>query len=241
MFRKNGIYYLLYSNLTSWERNDNFYYTATSIEGPWEKQGLFCPEGSLTYNSQCSFVFSIIRGDDTLHMYMGDRWSFPRQASAATQVWLPLQTRGKKLSIPEYWPSWDFLKAQPPVTKDSVLNLSGTLPFHSNRKGDFISIPYDGNRIALVGESSSHGGYAHISVSESSGRVIYSSLVDFYSKVADTGIRFISPQLPVGDYVLQVEVSGEQPVWFSKKGDRFGSDDYWVKINGVKVLPFIKD
>ena len=28
MFKKDGIYYMLYSNLTSWEKNDNFYFTA---------------------------------------------------------------------------------------------------------------------------------------------------------------------------------------------------------------------
>jgi hypothetical protein len=30
MFRKNGVYFFLFSNLTSWEKNDNFYYTAPS-------------------------------------------------------------------------------------------------------------------------------------------------------------------------------------------------------------------
>lgn len=38
MFKKDGIYYLLTSHTTSWERNDNYYYTATSPEGPWEHQ-----------------------------------------------------------------------------------------------------------------------------------------------------------------------------------------------------------
>lgn len=96
MFKKNGIYYLLTSNLTSWERNDNYYFTASSIEGPWERHGLFCPEGTLTHNSQSTFVFPLKQGNDTIPMYMGDRWSYPHQASAATYVWLPLQVKGKK-------------------------------------------------------------------------------------------------------------------------------------------------
>ena len=75
MFKKNGMYYMLYSNLTSWEKNDNFYFTAPNIEGPWTKQGLFCPEGKLTYNSQSTFVFPLKRGNDTIPMFMGDRWS----------------------------------------------------------------------------------------------------------------------------------------------------------------------
>ena len=40
MFKKNGMYYLLTSNLTSWERNDNYYFTATDIAGPWKRRGV---------------------------------------------------------------------------------------------------------------------------------------------------------------------------------------------------------
>lgn len=71
MFKKNGLYYLLTSNLTSWERNDNYYFTASSIEGPWKKQGYFCPEGTLTWNSQSTFVLPLRRDNDTIPMYMG--------------------------------------------------------------------------------------------------------------------------------------------------------------------------
>ncbi len=71
MFKKNGVYFMLTSNLTSWEKNDNFYFTAPQIEGPWTKQGLFCPEGKLTYNSQSTFVFPLKCGNDTIPMFMG--------------------------------------------------------------------------------------------------------------------------------------------------------------------------
>lgn len=98
------MYYLLTSNLTSWERNDNYYFTATNIAGPWKKQGVFCPEGTLTWNSQSTFVLML---PDGTPMYMGDRWSYPHQASAATYVWMPLQVAGEKLSIPSYWQSWN--------------------------------------------------------------------------------------------------------------------------------------
>jgi hypothetical protein len=39
MFRDGDTYYFLGSNLTGWERNDNYYYTASSLKGPWTKQG----------------------------------------------------------------------------------------------------------------------------------------------------------------------------------------------------------
>ena len=118
MFKKNGVYFMLTSNLTSWEKNDNFYFTAPQIEGPWTKQGLFCPEGKLTYNSQSTFVFPLKCGNDTIPMFMGDRWSYPHQASAATYVWMPLQVDGTKISIPEYWQAWIFLFH--PLVKASI-------------------------------------------------------------------------------------------------------------------------
>lgn len=74
MFKKDGTYFFLFSNLTSWEKNDNFYFTAPSVKGPWTRQGLFAPEGSLTYNSQTTFVFPLKCGEDTIPMFMGDRW-----------------------------------------------------------------------------------------------------------------------------------------------------------------------
>lgn len=45
MLHKDGTYYLFGSNLTSWERNDNFYHTAPSIEGPWTKKASSAPRG----------------------------------------------------------------------------------------------------------------------------------------------------------------------------------------------------
>lgn len=39
MFKKDGIYYLMISNKTSWERNDNYYFTAKDLHGPWQYRG----------------------------------------------------------------------------------------------------------------------------------------------------------------------------------------------------------
>lgn len=113
MFKKDGTYFLLVSNLTSWRRMIISTLPAPSVKGPWTRQGLFAPEGSLTYNSQTTFVFPLKCGEDTIPMFMGDRWSYPHQASAATYVWMPMQVDGTKLSIPEYWPSWDVDKLKP--------------------------------------------------------------------------------------------------------------------------------
>ncbi|HMR19645.1 MAG TPA: family 43 glycosylhydrolase, partial [Sphingobacterium sp.] len=235
MFKRKDTYYLLSSSLTSWERNDNIYHTATKIEGPWTKQGLFCPEGTLTHNSQCSFVLSVKRERDTLYMYMGDRWSFPKQGQAATQVWLPLQAHGTELRIPTYWEAWDFQAVQP-IPEKPPIGLPGNQQLQSNRKGDFVTIPYDGASIGLLGTSTPDGGYALISIVSKEGDTVRSSLVDFYSRVPHTGLRYITPKLPTGDYTLNVEVAGEQGVWYNKRGDRFGSKGFWVRIHDIVLL-----
>lgn len=237
MFQKNGIYYLLSSNLTSWERNDNKYHTAPSIAGPWTAQGLFCPEGSLTHNSQCSFVFPLVRGNDTIPIYMGDRWSFPKQADAATQVWQPFVADGTALSIPVYWSSWD-VKSLEPVSffPNDYRVLDPVETLCSNKRGDDIAIHFDGAPIGLIGRSVPNGGYAHVCVIDKAGRTVHASYVDFYSKVPNTGLRFVTPKLPRGTYTLKVEVSGEHGVWFNKRGDRFGSNDYWVCVEKILLL-----
>jgi len=250
MMKKNGIYYLLYSDLTSWERNDNYYFTASAIEGPWKRQGLFCPEGTLTYNSQCSFILPVTRENDTLYMYMGDRWSFPNQADAATQVWLPLYADGETLSIPEYKEAWDFnsgKKVDPLAGGKKVarkkITFSDKMDWQidnnrlvSNVKGSYVELTLNVKQFAIAGESNPTGGYAKISIFNKNGEQLHSSFVDFYSKVPDKAVRFMSPELPKGEYTLKIEVTGIVPEWFQKNGTRFGSSDCYVNINDIVVF-----
>lgn len=226
MFKKEGIYYLLTSHTTSWERNDNYYYTAPSPEGPWENKGLFCPEGSLTYNTQCTFVFPLKKDGEMIPMYMGDRWSFPHQASAATYVWLPMKVQDTKLSIPEYWEAWDIDS----VSKSEQKGVPTIHSWSSNTPGDKLTVPFKGKRISVIGKSDVQSGYARIRIKDKEGMILHDSLVDFYSKVEDKGPRFVSKTYPEDEYILEVEVAGENPVWFNKRGDRFGSTDFFVNV-----------
>ena len=245
MFKKDGIYYMLYSNLTSWEKNDNFYFTAPKIEGPWTKQGLFCPEGTLTYNSQSTFVFPLKRGNDTIPMFMGDRWSYPHQASAATYVWMPMQVNGTKLSIPEYWQCWDFntLKPVDILRKGKRVSMKNIKPavgwtenrgcFVSNAKVSVLAVPFRGTHVAVVGKSDCHSGYARVSVLNAKKDTVYSSLVDFYSKYSEKAIRIMTPEMEKGNYTLLVEVTGIKPVWTDKSKTIYGSDNTFVTIDDI--------
>ena len=102
MTKHGDTYFIMFSNKTSWERNDNYYFTSKSLYGPWEYRGLFCPEGTNTYNTQCSFLLKTrIKGEERV-LYLGDRWSYPMQASAATLVILPVEFDGDEMWIEEY-------------------------------------------------------------------------------------------------------------------------------------------
>ena len=79
LFRKDSIYYFIGSHLSSWERNDNYYFTATSLKGPWVSRGLVAPENKLTWDCQTTFVLPIQGSKDTTFLFMGDRWSYPKQ------------------------------------------------------------------------------------------------------------------------------------------------------------------
>ncbi len=227
MFKAQGIYYLMLSHKTSWERNDNYYFTAKNLQGPWEYRGLFCPEGSRTYNSQCSYVFQY--GDTPV--YMGDRWSYPRQASAATLVLLPIQAGNGEMRIPEYLPVWS-----PDALVKSDYRMEHSLAFRSNVRNGGISVGYTGERIALFGNTDNHGGYGNIEITNEKGDCVFLASIDFYSAVPDSGLRFLSPKLAYGRYILRISVSGENSVCMTKNGTKYGSDDCYIDVTGWTVL-----
>ena len=232
IFKKDGIYYLLTSHLTSWERNDNYYYTATSICGPWKKQGLFCPEGTLTWNSQTSHVLML---PDGTPMYMGDRWSFPHQGSCATQVWLPLHTDGEKLTIPEYWQVWDLGKIKQ-LDLLSKAKAKKSVGFKSDKRSEFITVNFKGRQVALTGKTDMYSGYGRVSITDMKGKIVYESYIDFYSKVPSKGILCLTPKFPYGRYKLTISVTGEKPNWSDKRKRDYGSKGYKIEADDAYIF-----
>ncbi len=171
---------------------------------------------------------------DGTPMYMGDRWSYPHQASCATYVWMPMQVDGERLSIPEYWQSWNPMT----VKQEDVLKNAVKKPFalRSNEIGKTIKMLFKGTHIALLGHTDSHGGYALVTIQDKKGKEVYSSLIDFYSKVPQDGIRVITPKLPKDKYVLSVKVTGDMPNWTDKTKHLFGTDDCYVQTSEVYVF-----
>ncbi len=232
MFKKNGRYFLLTSNLSSWERNDNYYFTAENIDGPWVKRGLFCPEGTLTWNSQSTFVLTL---PDATPMYMGDRWSYPHQGSAATYVWQPMQVYGDSISIPEYKEAWDA-ENMASVDLAKIAKSKKPFTFCSNKQGEYAEMVFRGQRIAILGKTDKQGGYANVKIYNKRGKEVFSTLVDFYSKQPNTGVRFVSPVLPKGKYTIRVATTGENSTWTDKTKRIYGSVDCFVKTTDAYVF-----
>lgn len=241
MMKKDGVYYWMSSHTTSWERNDNMYWTSTSLGGPWTYRGNFCPEGSLTWNSQCSFLLQL---DNERWMYMGDRWSFPRQRQAATYVWLPVEASDSTLRIPEYMESWDYSTGKAAQLQLRKIADGRTL----ETPGDSLRIDFTGSRIGIKGKTDDKSSYAEVFISDKDGNVVFSTYIDFYSheinmpesnpskQMLTEGIRWISPILPYGNYTLTVKCSEMKPNWTDKKRIIYGSKGHKTEITEI-VMP----
>ena len=238
MIRRGGRYYWFSSQTTSWERNDNMYVSSESLSGPWEKHGNFAPVGSNTWNSQTSFVLPVVNGADTTFVFMGDRWSFPKQRSAATYFWQPLQWTDGAPSLPEYWESWDASTFRPVRTACSPLvslPWTGTIP--GEACSHVISLGGDG-RIYIKGPTDADGAYAEVEKRDGEGNLCVRTPVDFYSLAPADGLRYISPVLGEGRYKVTVRVSDMSPVWTDKKRNRFGSKGHKVQLSEIGHIPY---
>jgi hypothetical protein len=253
LFCKDSLYYFLGSDLTGWERNDNYYFTATSLKGPWTKRGFIAPQGTLTWNAQTTFVLPIEGTKETTYMFMGDRWSFPKQASAATNVWQPLIVSGYTISLPEYKEAWTIdqktgvvsiatVKGKSLAATDRQIAYSGnwkqdTLTVKSSdEKGAAFSCTAKGTQFGIYGLARPDGGYAGIKIRNSKGRTVVASSVDMYSKYPTVLLKFLSPLLKKDTYTVTVTVLGERWWWKEKSGRLSGSKGDFASLVSVVTI-----
>jgi hypothetical protein len=98
MIKVGSTYFWFASNYSGWSPNDNYYFTATNIAGPWTYRGLFVPSGSKTFGSQ-NYNTMIVQGNlGTTYIYMGDRWNSSAMSQSRV-VWLPLQISETSVSM----------------------------------------------------------------------------------------------------------------------------------------------
>lgn len=243
LFKKGNTYYFIGSNLTSWEKNDNYYYTATSLSGPWTAKGLFAPKDKLTWNSQSTFVLAIEGVRDTTFMYMGDRWSYPRQLSAATYVWQPIIFNGNTMSIPNYLGAWtvdlntgiaDVRRIEHRIIENNSKLITYKGQWNTSTQENTTvkralaldascKITFKGKQIGLQTIVMPDNGYAKITLTDKKGKILVENLVDMYAKSLTSSLVFLSPILPSNEYTLTVTVAGERPNWSDKKKNYYGS------------------
>lgn len=252
IFRKDSLYYFLGSDLTGWERNDNYYFTSASLRGPWTKRGYFAPQGSLTWNSQTTFVLPIEGTKETTYMFMGDRWSFPKQATAATYVWQPLIVSGYNISLPDFKEAWKVnlktgkasvadIKGKKLLAADTRIAFTGnwitdTLAVKSSdEKHASFSFTVKGTQVGIYGLARPDGGYAAISIRDSKGEIVNTATIDFYSKYPAVLLKFLSPVLKKDTYTVTATVLGEKWWWKEKSGRLSGSKGDFVSIDRVVV------
>lgn len=264
IFKAGSTYFFLFSNRTSWERNDNYYFTATALGGPWTSRGKFAPSGTLTWNSQTTFVLPITGSTGSTYVFLGDRWSYPRQGSAATYVWQPLVVSGTGLSIPTFYEAWKidqeagtWSAASPTGTSvdDGVYGTNiGQLAYtgtwahttgggydntesRSATAGDSVSIRFTGTQIKLYGVASPDGGYATVAILDGSNASVVSTTIDCYSKYRDAtnALKYVSPLLTRGSYTLKLVVIGAHSTWSDKAGTVYGSTGDYVSIDRAVI------
>ncbi|WP_211218082.1 family 43 glycosylhydrolase [Niabella aurantiaca] len=252
LFRKDSLYYFLGSDLTGWERNDNYYYTATALSGPWTKRGYIAPAGTLTWNAQTTFVLPVTGTEQTTFMFMGDRWSFPRQASAATYVWQPLKAAGHILALPEFYEAWEIdgktgaygpavVAGRAIAAHNRRIRYSGvwqrdTLKNQSaDKKGASFTVSARTTRLGFYGLARPDGGYADVVIRNSRGRIMVHANVDMYAKHPAVALKFLSPVLPNDHYTMTVTVLAEHWYWVEKSGRRSGSSGDWVSVDRILV------
>lgn len=184
-------------------------------------------------------------------MFMGDRWSFPKQASSATYVWQPFVISGNSISMPNYKDAWQIDLstgiASSLETSDKIIkNTDKQIQFNGNwkhndseskseeKEASFI-IQFTGQQIALYSLVSSENGYAKIILTNEKGKEIVTCFVDMYSKFSMSTPVFRSPVLKKGNYNLTVYNTGERPNWSDKKKTIYGSTGNYISLDKISI------
>jgi hypothetical protein len=131
IFKSNGMYYFVGSQLTGWAPNANHYSTASSILGPWTPKGTFATGlgSENTFASQTTFVLPVADRENSF-IFMADRTNAINGAvindlGAMTHVWLPvtLDQDAKTMTVP-WRDQWDLGVFPPAVPEPSAIVLA---------------------------------------------------------------------------------------------------------------------
>lgn len=111
LFKHQGVYYLLHSQLTGLTVNDNFYHTATNLWGPWQAKGLIAqgPHSEKTFLTQTMDVVPVA-GKSGAYIWIGDSIRNTMSPWNRT-VWLPVTIKASgemEIRWRDSWTLGDF-------------------------------------------------------------------------------------------------------------------------------------
>jgi hypothetical protein len=108
MFKRNGVYYYGVSETNGIDPSATRYYTATNLTGPWSAATMLTTPGStVSYETQCDFVFPFAGAQGTVYMYDGDRWE-PSGGTQGNYLWLPFEFGTGLIPEMDYYQDWDL-------------------------------------------------------------------------------------------------------------------------------------
>lgn len=96
--KSEGKYHWMMSWCTGWDFNDNRYFTATSLAGPWSAGKGLAVAGTHTYESQVGWAFALRDPARRNFVYMGDRWSV-HDFSLSRLVMLPFSVANGAFTV----------------------------------------------------------------------------------------------------------------------------------------------
>ncbi|MEI6390061.1 MAG: family 43 glycosylhydrolase [Verrucomicrobiota bacterium] len=103
--KRNGTYYLIASSLSGYANNENVYYTATNITGPWLNKTYICnpATGTKTYESQHSKTVTVVGSEGTTYIFCSDAWANATNDAAfrvdSRLLFLPVEFNGTAITV----------------------------------------------------------------------------------------------------------------------------------------------
>lgn len=108
LMKHDGYYYMITSDLTSWDFNQAKYFRASDIFGPWEDMGDPCvgDEEHLTFHSQGTYIFRVVGAEDTW-IFMAERHNTSNFLHCS-YIWLPVELHDDHTLSLHYMEEWSL-------------------------------------------------------------------------------------------------------------------------------------
>jgi hypothetical protein len=240
LFKAGSTYFWQSSKGTYWHANDNSYSTSSSLTGAWAAHGTFCPQGSLTWQSQSTAVVPVTGSSGTTYVYVGDRWT-NGDLPASTLVIQPLTLSGATESISTYHPAWrlnvdagtwsDVSAVGTSVNDDALSTdplrfnydagwtrstLSGCFDndvHASATTGATASLAFTGTQVLLYSAYDESSGILGVTLETNDGTPIGPEVrisLRYDAPAAGNYLVYASPVQPKGSYLLKVRVTGQK-------------------------------